>query len=414
MIKHESFKLENGLRVVVHEDLQNPMVFFNLLYDVGSKHEEETKTGFAHLFEHLMFGGSVNVKNYDEPLQKAGAENNAFTSPDVTNYYINIPKENLETAFWLESDRMLSLSFDPKVLDVQKSVVVEEFKQRYLNQPYGDVWHHLRELCYEKHNYRWPTIGKEISHIENATMEDVKDFFFSHYAPNNAVLVLAGNINLNEAENLCLKWFGNIPKRELKKINPKKEPQIKHCKEKKVVSEVPFDALYIAFHCSGRFEKNYHTADLISDMLGRGKSSILHQKLVKENNIFNSVNCYCTGSIDTGLMVIEGKVSNGYNIDLAEQKVWEVLEEIIYVGVEETILQKVKNQSISSQMFGEIEMMNRALNLAYYTMFDKTENINQEIEKISSVSKKEVDELATELLNRNQSVCLKYCAKNEN
>ena len=191
MIPYSSFTLDNGLQVFVHEDHSVQIAVMNILYDVGSRDEQPDKTGFAHLFEHLMFGGSVNIPNYDEPLQLVGGENNAFTNTDITNYYLTVPAANIETGFWLESDRMLSLSFDPHVLDVQRKVVIEEFKQRYLNQPYGDVWLKLRPLVYTTHPYQWATIGKEISHIENATLHDVKDFFFTHYVPSNAILVVA-------------------------------------------------------------------------------------------------------------------------------------------------------------------------------------------------------------------------------
>src|SRR5882762_10287024 len=202
MVKFNKFTLDNGLRVIVHEDNTTPMAVLNILYDVGARDEDPEQTGFAHLFEHLMFGGSVNIPHYDEPLQRVGGENNAFTSNDITNYYITLPAANIETAFWLESDRMLSLAFSEKSLEVQRNVVIEEFKQRYLNQPYGDVWLKLRPLAYKVHPYQWATIGKEISHIENATMDDVKGFFFKHYLPPNAILVVAGNVTVDQVKSL--------------------------------------------------------------------------------------------------------------------------------------------------------------------------------------------------------------------
>src|SRR6218665_2626807 len=225
MIKYEHFTLQNGLEVYVHEDHTTPMAAVNILYNVGSRDEDEKKTGFAHLFEHLMFGGSKNIPNYDEPLQKVGGENNAFTSPDITNYYITLPSKNIETAFWLESDRMLSLSFDPKVLEVQRKVVIEEFKQRYLNQPYGDVWLKLRPLVYKNHSYRWATIGKEISHISDAKIEDVKAFFKKHYNPQNAIMVVGGDVTVEQVKHLSEKWFGPIPAGEKYHRNLPQEPE---------------------------------------------------------------------------------------------------------------------------------------------------------------------------------------------
>src|SRR6187402_1411568 len=292
MIDFSEFKLENGLHVIVHEDPTVQIAVMNILYDVGSRDESEDKTGFAHLFEHLMFGGSVNIPNYDEPLQMVGGENNAFTNTDITNYYLTLPAANIETGFWLESDRMLSLSFEPHVLDVQRKVVVEEFKQRYFNQPYGDVWLKLRPLAYEKHPYKWATIGKEISHIENATDADVKDFFFRHYVPSNAVLVVAGNVTVNQVKGLCKKWFepipaGNKPSRKLER-----EPAQLSKRKLETKENVPANALYKAFHMVGRFEEGYYAADLLSDILSRGQSSRLYNELVKEKEILTSISSF--------------------------------------------------------------------------------------------------------------------------
>jgi len=225
VVNFERFSLPNGLRVVVHRDTSTPMAVVNVMYDVGAKDEDPNKTGFAHLFEHLMFGGSVNIPVYDEPLQMAGGENNAYTTNDLTNYYIQIPAENLETAFWLESDRMLSLAFTDNSLEVQRKVVCEEFKEHYLNKPYGDVWLKLRELAYEVHPYRWMTIGKELSHIENAQLQDVKNFFFKHYRPVNAILVVAGNVTVDQVKTLAEKWFGPIGSGQKYNRNLPEEPQ---------------------------------------------------------------------------------------------------------------------------------------------------------------------------------------------
>ncbi|MFT7270455.1 MAG: zinc protease, partial [Roseivirga sp.] len=352
MIQFEQFELKNGLQVIYHEDLTNPMVVVNLLYDVGSRDEDESRTGFAHLFEHLMFGGSANVANYDEPLQKVGGENNAFTSPDITNYYITLPAENIETAFWLESDRMLSLSFDPKVLEVQRSVVIEEFKQRYLNQPYGDAWLKLRPLAYETHPYKWATIGKEIEHIEQATMDDVKDFFKKFYHPTNAVLVVAGNSSLEEVKRLTEKWFADIPAGERNVRNLPIEKVQTELKSIEVHAAVPADTLYMAFHMPARTADEYYAVDLLSDILGRGKSSILYQTLVEEKDLFGALSSYVTGSSDPGLFVIQGKLSKGVTIEEGEKAIWEFLEKFKETELPENALEKVKNKAESTMVFG--------------------------------------------------------------
>jgi zinc protease len=354
MIQFDRFELENGLQVIYHEDLTNPMVVVNLLYNVGSRDEDENRTGFAHLFEHLMFGGSANVPNYDEPLQKVGGENNAFTSPDITNYYITLPAENIETAFWLESDRMLSLSFDPKVLEVQRSVVIEEFKQRYLNQPYGDAWLKLRPLAYETHPYKWATIGKEIEHIEKATMDDVKAFFKRFYHPSNAVLVVAGNSSLEEVKRLTEKWFGNIPAGEINNRSLPKEKAQSQFKSIEIHAPVPADSLYMAFHMPGRTDEEYYAVDLLSDILGRGKSSILYQSLVEENQLFGSLGAYVTGSSDPGLFVINGKLSEGVSLEEGEKAVWELVEKFKLAELSEKALEKVKNKAESTMVFSEV------------------------------------------------------------
>src|ERR1044071_3521328 len=297
MIAFKEFELENGLRVIVHEDRTVQIAVMNILYDVGSRDEQPHKTGFAHLFEHLMFGGSKNIPSYDEPLQLVGGENNAFTNTDITNYYLTVPASNLETGFWLESDRMLSLSFDPKVLEVQRKVVIEEFKQRYLNQPYGDVWLKLRPLAYQSHPYQWATIGKEIAHIEEATMDDVKDFFFAHYLPNNAVLVVAGNVTVDQIKQLSKKWFEPIPAGKKLERKLPLEPKQKGKRILNVEAKVPANALYKAYHMPGRFHADYYATDLLSDILSRGQSSRLYQKLVKEKEIFTSISSFVMGSL---------------------------------------------------------------------------------------------------------------------
>lgn len=408
MILFNDFVLDNGLRVIVHEDHSVQIAVMNILYNVGSRDENPDKTGFAHLFEHLMFGGSVNIPSYDEPLQNVGGENNAFTNTDITNYYLTVPSSNLETGFWLESDRMLSLSFDPKALEVQRKVVIEEFKQRYLNQPYGDVWLKLRPLAYRHHPYQWATIGKEISHIEDATMDDVKDFFFSHYAPNNAVLVVAGNVTLGQVKQLAEKWFGPIPSRNIKKRNLAVEPRQLGKRALTAEAKVPAHALYKTFHMQGRFHADYYACDLLSDVLSRGESSRLYQALVKDKEIFTSISSFVMGSLDPGLLVVSGRVHQGVDLHDAEKEVDAILQKIISDGVTDAELQKVKNQSEASLEFGEVEVINRAMNLAFLSLSGDANLVNREVENIERVTAADVHRVAAQVLAEENSSTLYY------
>jgi zinc protease len=412
MIHFEEFTLDNGLRVIVHEDPTVQIAVLNILYDVGSRDEHPDKTGFAHLFEHLMFGGSVNIPNYDEPLQKVGGENNAFTNTDITNYYLTVPATNLETGFWLESDRMLSLSFDPEVLEVQRKVVIEEFKQRYLNQPYGDVWLRLRPLSYLTHPYQWATIGKEISHIENATLDDVKNFFFNFYVPNNAILVVAGNVNVSQVRTLAEKWFGPIPAgKNLKRTLPAEKPQtVKRLLE--IDARVPASAFYKAYHMPGRFHKDYYAIDLLSDILSRGQSSRLYQKLVKEKEIFSSISSFVMGTIDPGLLVINGRVRNGINLKDAEVEVNVIIEELLTKGAEDQELLKVKNQAYATLEFGEVEVMNRAMNLAFAKLSGDAGYVNREVADIEAVTLGDIKRVASQVLREENANVMYYHATN--
>lgn len=407
MISYQYFQLDNGLKVYVHEDKSTPLAVLNILYNVGSRDENPNKTGFAHLFEHLMFGGSANIESFDTPLQKVGGENNAFTSPDITNYYVTLPAQNLETAFWLESDRMMSLSFNPKVLEVQRKVVIEEFKQRYFNQPYGDVWLKLRPLAYHSHPYNWPTIGKEISHIENATMDDVKDFFFTHYVPNNAIMVVAGNVNLENIKQLAQKWFGPIKTGKNLLRNLPKEPVQTAKRTLTTKSNVPLKAIYKAFHTVERLHPDYYAIDLCSDMLGRGKSSRLHQSLVKEKNIFNSINAYLMGSIDPGLMVIEGKITDNHSFETAEKAIDEIVSHLQTDMLEEELI-KVKNQAEASLVMGEIELLNRAMNLAFAANMGNVDLVNQEAAQIQAVTEVDIKRVAKLTLKEENASVLYY------
>ena len=411
MINFESHKLKNGLKVLVHPDKNTHVAVMNIAYNVGSRDEHPQHTGFAHLFEHLMFGGSKNIPSYDEPLQKVGGENNAFTSPDLTNYYLTVPASNIETGFWLESDRMLSLSFEDKVLEVQRKVVIEEFNQRYLNQPYGDVWHKLRDLAYKVHPYKWPTIGLELSHIEDATMDQVKAFFKKYYAPNNAVLVLAGNIDVDNALKLAETWFEGIPAQADYVRDLPKEPRQSESRKLVVQSEVPVDALYKVYHMPGKADSDYFSSDLLSDILGRGKSSRLNTELVEDKKLFSSINSYVLGSMDPGLMVISGQLSEGVSFETAEQAVDEITNKIQDTLVEDSELEKVKNQALSSLAFGEVEVLNRAMNLAYFSLIGDANLANQEGEEIKSVKKDDIRNMAGQILTEQNSSVMYYQSK---
>ncbi len=412
MINFESFTLENGLRVLVHEDPTVQIATINILYDVGSRDEQSGKTGFAHLFEHLMFGGSIHIPSYDEPLQRVGGENNAFTNTDITNYYLTLPADNIETGFWLESDRMWSLSFDPRVLEVQQKVVIEEFKQRYLNQPYGDVWLKLRPLAYQAHPYQWATIGKEIKHIEEATMEDVKSFFYTHYIPSNAIMVVAGNVKTKKIRQLSEKWFGPIPSGRKKIRNLIIEPAQKNKRILEIKMDVPAAALYKAYHMPGRFDEDFHAADLVSDVLGRGNSSRLYQKLVKENPIFNSLSAFTMGTIDPGLLVINGHVREGINLKEAEKALDEVVYNFVETGITDAELEKVKNQALSTLEFGEVEVLNRAMSLAFSTLSGDADLVNREHTLIEEIDGSKINRLARQILKEEQSSVLYYNTNN--
>lgn len=414
MIEIEKFCLENGLRVIVNNDNSTPIVSFNLLYDVGSKDEDPNRTGFAHLFEHLMFGGSVNIPHFDTPLERTGGENNAFTNNDFTNYYITLPKENLETAFWLESDRMLNLAFSKKSLDVQKNVVVEEFNQRYLNQPYGDVWLLLRPLAYQVHPYKWSTIGTCVDHIKKATLNDVKEFFFKHYAPNNAILSIAGPVSTQEIFDLSNKWFGEIEKRPVPKRDLPKEPEQVESRILEVERDVPFDSIYKAYHMCNRKHSDFYAADLISDLLSNGKSSRLYQKLVKERNLFSDINAYITGDIDEGLFVITGRLYKNTSFSDAETAIGNELDSIINQPIDGYELEKVKNKFESNFKFGEANPLDKAMNLAFYELLEKAEGINLEVERYREVTSEKVKTVATKIFAKENCSTLYYKAKTSN
>ena len=413
MIKFDKFILDNGLKVIVHKDESTPIVAFNVLYNVGARDENPEKTGFAHLFEHLMFGGSVNIPRFDKPLEKVGGENNAFTNSDLTNYYLTLPKQNLETAFWLESDRMLSLAFSQKSLEVQKNVVVEEFKQSYLNQPYGDIWLLLKPLAYKVHPYRWPTIGKNISHIENAVMKDVKDFYNKFYNPNNAILTIAGNVELEEIKILAQKWFGPIENINIFVRHLPEEPAQENARELKVERNVPFDSIIKAYHICARTDQAYHAVDLLSDILSNGQSSRLYQELYKKQQLFSDINAYISGDIGEGLMIIEGKLIKGVTIEKAENAILNELNKICDGLIDDEELQKVKNKVESNLIFAEMSILNKAMTLSYFELLGDAGQINAETNKYLRVTKEEIIEQAKAIFKPTNCSTLFYLAKNQ-
>lgn len=410
MIQVNRHTLANGLRIVHCEDNSTQMVALDILYNVGARDESPEHTGFAHLFEHLMFGGSVNIPDYDTPVQNAGGENNAWTNNDITSYYITLPHQNVETGFWLESDRMLSLDFNPQSLEVQRQVVIEEFKQRNLNQPYGDAPHLIREMAYLTHPYRWPTIGKEISHIANATLEEVRTFFYKHYAPNNAILAVTGHITFDETVRLAEKWFGPIPARVIAERDlPKEQPQTS-IRRKTVERHVPVSALYMSFHTCDRLHADYHVFDMLTDLLANGRSSRLIINLVRERQLFTSIDAYITGSVDDGLLIINGKPATGVSLEAAEKAVWEELDALKTEPVSEQEIEKVKNRFESEQIFSNTNYLNVATNLAYHELIGHAEDINREVGKYRSITARQVCDVATRALVPSNCSVLYYKA----
>lgn len=412
MIKYEYNTLNNGLKVIVHQDKSTPLVAMNIIYKVGSRDENPDKTGFAHLFEHLMFGGSINIPKYDTPLQNAGGENNAFTNNDFTNYYLTIPKSNMETAFWLESDRMLSLAFSEKSLEVQQQVVIEEFKQNYLNQPYGDIYLLLKPLAYKKHPYRWNTIGKDVSHIENANMDDVKQFYNKFYNPNNAILSIAGNVKSDEIFKLAEKWFGGIEAGGKIIRNYPQEPLQLVDRELIVERNVPQTAVYFAWHMDERNSTGFYACDLISDILSNGNSSRLFSRLVKDRKMFSELNAFVSGDMEKGLFIVSGKLINGFTPTDAENAIDEQLNDLISKPVSDLELEKVKNKIESNLIFSRLSVLNKAMNLAYYEMLESASTMEKEKEKYADVTKEDIQQKAKEIFAKGKKNKLVYLSKN--
>lgn len=410
MIDFYKETLANGLTFIHHYDQTTPFVVVNTLYKVGAKDEDEHRTGFAHLFEHLMFSGSKHFKDFDKPLQEAAGENNAFTNNDFTNYYDLVPTINIETPLCLEADRMTNLNINKKSLEVQRKVVCEEFKENYINQPYGNVWHLLREMVYQTHPYRWPTIGKTLKHIEEASLEEVRSFYQKYYHPGNAILTVAGNIEREKAKALVLQYFG-----QLKGISLEQktfvEPEQTEVREKTVYEDVPLNAIYIAFKMCGRNHPDYYTADVCSDILSNGSSSRLHQRLVKKAKAFVEIDAYITASNDIGMFVIEGKIAEQTSVADATQLIWKELELLQYEIVQEHELQKCKNKMLTSLNFSESSLLNRTIQLAVYELLGNAAFINKEEENYDAVTAERLQTFAKETFAKEKSSTLFYLKK---
>lgn len=394
MIQINKHTLSNGLRLVHTQDTTTQMVALNILYRVGARNEDPQHTGFAHLFEHLMFGGSAHIPDFDGPLQLAGGENNAWTNNDITNYYLTVPKQNVETGFWLESDRMLSLDFSQRSLEVQRGVVMEEFKQRCLNQPYGDVDHLLRALAYRVHPYQWPTIGKELQHIAQATLEQVKRFFFQFYAPNNAILAVTGNISFEETLRLTQQWFGSIPAREVPIVNLPQEPIQTAERRLTVERNVPLNSLSMAYHICHHQHADYYAFDILSDILSNGRSSRLTQRLVRSKQLFSSIDAHISGSIDAGLFIISGKPAAGISLEEAEAAINSELQLLQTELISEQELEKVKNKFESTHIFGNLNYLNVATNLAWFELNGGAQEMEKEVERYRSVTPQQLISVA--------------------
>ena len=413
MIPYRSYRLENGLQVILHEDSSTPLVAVNLLYDVGSKDEHPDKTGFAHLFEHLMFGGSENAPSYDDPIQEAGGENNAFTNCDITNFFSVLPAHNMETALWLESDRMQHLILNEEALGLEQKIVIEEFKETCLNQPFGDVWHYLYDLAYEQHAYNWPTIGKSLTHIEGFNVADARAFYQSYYGPNNAILTIAGNLPA-DIEKLIEKWFGGIPvrNRPVRQIPVEKVQSEKRLREHQ--SNVPLDALYMAFHMPGRTDSSYYACDFLSDVLSNGKSSRLYQRILKEQKLCSYIDAYITGTSDPGLLIIEAKAAQNVELATIEKAIWEEIGMVRKDEIPKKELQKLKNKIDSSIAFSNVHILNKAMNLAYYQLIGNPELINAEISKYQKIQSADIKDAANTILQPENSNILYYRKRSAN
>ncbi|HAE13876.1 MAG TPA: peptidase M16 [Bacteroidetes bacterium] len=408
MINYNKFTLDNGLTVLVNEDFGTQIAAVDVLYKVGARNETADKTGFAHLFEHLMFGGSVNAPDFDTELQLAGGTNNAFTTNDLTNYYDVLPVNNIETALWLESDRMLHLDFSERSLDVQRNVVCEEFKEHYINRPYGDVWHKLREMVYTTHPYRWPTIGLELDHIREAKLSDVESFFYSWYRPNNAILSISGGISTAKALELAEKWFGDIPSGVAPERIIPMEPAQTAARFQKVEADVPVNLVYQVFHMDGRNGSQYYAQNLLSDVLGNGESSRLYQSLKMEQQLFTDISAYVSGSMDTGMFVVSGKLADGVSYEEGNAAITRELKKLQSEGCGDRELQRVKNMVETDLAGSYMNALNKAQGLAMAEMLGNADLVNTEIDMYNAVTATDMDAAASLLFREDQCSTMFY------
>lgn len=408
MVAYHKRVLSNGLTVIVHEDHSSPMVAINVLYKVGSKDESPEKTGFTHLFEHLMFGGSENIPDFDEPIQQAGGENNAFTNSDVTNFYDLLPLDNWEVGLWLEADRMTRLNLNSEVLNTQKKVVIEEFKETSLNEPYGDLWHHLSAMNYDKHPYNWPTIGKEISHIEKANMDDVKTFYENWYRPNNAIITVSGSVAYEEAFAKVEKWFGELPAKDIVRSTYREDRKYLGYRKKELMANVPLRSVVLSFKMQDRTDEDFYVTDLLSDILANGKSARLYKNLVRNNPSFSHIDAFISGVRHRGLLIIEGKPLDHISMDEATSLIWKELEDLQERRVTPGELEKMKNKAESHIVFSESSVLNKAMSLAYYEYLGDIDLINNEVECYQQVTSEDIQRVSKELFVKENNVEIRY------
>jgi len=408
MIQLEHFSLDNGLQVVVHEDPRSLVVGVNVMYQVGAKDEDPARTGIAHFLEHLMFSGSKHIPVYDTPLQAVGGSNNAYTSSDVTSYHCTVPASNLETAFWLESDRMFALSLHPTSFAIQKKVVMEEFKEIHLNQPYGDAWLLLSSLAYVAHPYQWPIIGKSIDDIHNITLEETRNFYKNFYVPNNAVLAVAGGVKTEAVKQLSKKWFGTISSGSIvRKAFPIEPPQTLP-RIQQVERRVPLDALYLAYHTPGMLDAAYPALELLCTGLGVGKSSRLYQKLVVELSLFNTIEAYLTETIAPNLLVITGTINEGVSLEKAEHALKASCKNLQEEGLSQEEFTKAKNHLIAASFYKQVDIDYRAEELAFGTLLGKPNWVNMKKNAIENVAIETAKEIAQRVLAPNAASILRY------
>ena len=412
MINYKRYQLANGLRVLLQEDPSSPMLTLCMNYEVGSKDELPGRSGFAHLFEHLMFAGSQHAPNFDQLIQLAGGENNAFTNQDMTVFYDILPYQNLDLGLWLEADRMQNLCIEPQPLQKEKRVVVEEFKESCLEEPYGDLWHILGDLAFEEHPYKRPVIGESFEHIEAASLDEVREFYDNYYCPNNAVLSISGNIKAEEVLERVEHWFGHIPRGPVKRPAYAAEPPQLVARKKVHRANVTDAALYIAFPAAARLETAYYLEDLLSDILGLSDSSLLVRQLVKQQKLFSELDVYITGTVEAGLFVIEGKLQDGVGIEEAEQAVWAALEEFKAQPISEEQLQKLQNNTEHNLLFGEIRPFQKALSLGYYELLGQAQLINEEADYYQQITAKQLQLQAQFLFQKEKASVLYYLPNN--